>query len=473
MADESEIRDRLAQYGQEHLLHFWGALTPEQRTRLMEDIDMIDFPLFDRVFRSLNDGPADPDPDAYEVPHALPERPTADLTATYASAMDLGRQLIRGNRVAAMVVAGGQATRLGCDAPKGAFPIAPVSGKCLFQLFAESILATCRRYACSVPWYVMTSTANHRDTVALFERSNYFQLPPDDVRFFRQGMMPVADTSGKILLDQKHRVALAPNGHGGSLTALAENGVLSDMAERGVDYISYFQVDNPLVQPVDPLFLGLHAIERSEMSSLTIPKAADDEKVGQFVKVDGVLRVVEYTTFPETLARQRMPDGTRRFDQANIAVHVLNRRFVERIVGDRAAVALPWHAAKKAASHIDVATGERVTPAKPNAIKAEMFVFDALALARRPMLLRTTRSERFSPVKNLDGVDSVVTARRDMIRRAGAWLVACGVTVPRTAEGAPDCVLEISPLAAVDVDMLRERGVSGLTVARGASLLIE
>ncbi len=473
MVNESTLRNRLAEHGQEHLLRFWSDLSPSQQQELAADIASVDFPLFDRVMASLGAHPDDLDPDAFGVPHTLPERPTADLASTFARARELGQQMIRANRVAAMVVAGGQATRLGYDAPKGAYPIAPVSGRSLFQLHAESILGTSRRYECRVPWYVMTSTANHADTVELFEKASFFGLQPDDVRFFRQSMMPIADTDGKILLDRKHRVALAPNGHGGSLTALAENGMLDDMANRGVDYISYFQVDNPLVMPVDPLFLGLHAIERSEMSSLTMSKADDHEKVGHFVTVGGKLRVVEYTAFPPSLIGQRMPDGSRKYDLANIAVHVLNRGFVEGIVGDRAAVALPWYLANKSAPHIDLKTGRRVTPRKPNAIKAEMFVFDALALAERPMLLRAARHERFSPVKNPDGVDSVVSARRDLVRRAAAWLESGGVTVPRDPEGNPDCVLEISPLAAVDSEMLRERGVGGLSIEPGESRLID
>ncbi len=473
MVKEPELRRRLKAYGQEHLLSFWVSLDPGQREELAADIEQIDFARFTAVWKSLTQETAPPSAAEMSVPQAFPAQPTVEFEPTYARGRELGEQLLRDNRVGAMVVAGGQGTRLGFDGPKGAYPIGPVSGKCLFQLFAESILATNRRYQCRVPWYVMTSTTNHEATMAFFESAEYFGLAAEDVVFFKQGMMPAADASGKILLAEKHRVALAPNGHGGSLTALAENGILETMAARGVDYVSYFQVDNPLVAPVDPLFLGLHAIERSEVSSLTIGKASDDEKVGLFVNVSQKPSVVEYTSFPPALTGLRNPDGSRKFDLANIAVHVFNRAFIERLVGGGDGLSLPWHVARKQVPHIDTGTGERVTPSEPDALKAEMFVFDALPLAERSLLLHTARSERFSPVKNLEGVDSAATAKRDLVRRAAAWLESCGVSVPRTKGGEPDCVIEISPLLALDAEMLRERRPAILQIRRGDSVLLD
>ncbi len=473
MQNLAELRNVLSRHGQDHLLSFWDTLSEPEREQLASDVEQIDFARFGAILGDLDTGDPDLPADGLSVPQAFPANPTVEFEPTYARGRELGSQILRSNRVGAMVVAGGQATRLGYDGPKGGYPIGPISKKCLFQLFAESILAANRRYECRVPWYIMTSTANHEETITLFESADYFGLDRDDVVFFKQGMMPAADVSGKILLAEKHRVALAPNGHGGSLTALAENGILEAMADRGVDYISYFQVDNPLVSPVDPLFLGLHAMERAEMSSLTIAKASDDEKVGLFVSVDGKTRVSEYTSFPASLASARNADGTRKFDLANIAVHAFDRSFVERIVSGGKGLSLPWHAARKAVPYVDTDTGQTVTPSAPNALKAEMFVFDALPLAARSMLLHATRRECFSPVKNLDGVDSVATAKRDMVRRAAGWLESCGVSVPRTGAGEPDCVIEIGPLHALDHEMLREREPAKLQIERGQHVLLE
>jgi UDP-N-acetylglucosamine pyrophosphorylase len=298
-------------------------------------------------------------------------------------------------------------------------------------------------------------------------------LDATDVMFFQQSMMPVADSRGNVLLDDRHRLSLSPNGHGGSLAALHERGMLQDMADRGVDYISYFQVDNPLVAPLDPLFLGLHAIERSEMSSLTMGKASDDEKVGLFVLLDGRLTVVEYSSFPKELSTAKTSDGARKFDLSNIAVHVFDRAFVERLVGGQGGLSLPWHRAEKVVGYVDVKTGRRIVPKMPNAVKAEMFVFDALSQAKNPMLMQTIRSERFSPVKNAEGVDSVATAQRDMTRRAAGWLESCGVSIPRKADGEPDCVVEFSPLFAADLAELRQRDLNSVKIAAGERLLLE
>jgi UDP-N-acetylglucosamine/UDP-N-acetylgalactosamine diphosphorylase len=209
------------------------------------------------------------------------------------------------------------------------------------------------------------------------------------------------------------------------------------------------------------------------MSSLTVGKASDDEKVGLFVTVAGTLHIVEYSGLPDWMARLRNVDGSRKFDLANIAVHVLDRAFVERIAGDGRLTELPWHGARKAVSYIDLKTGRRISPAAPNAVKAELFVFDALPLAQRTVLLCTERVERFSPVKNAEGVDSVATAQRDMVRRAAAWLEACGVSIPKTPQGWPDCVVEISPLFARDVNMLREHQPGHRRIARADHVLLE
>lgn len=473
MTDESRLRAKLSEHGQTHLLAFWEELSTNQRSALADDIDAIDLDLCSRVFADESTGQSTPDPSRYGVPDTMPADPTPGLESTYAEAKAHGEQLVAQGKVAAMVVAGGQATRLGCEGPKGVYPIGPVSGKSLFQLHAEAVLAAGRRCGGTVPLYVMTSTGNHQATVDFFTRHHHFGLDPEHVMFFSQAMMPVANREGKFLLQQKHRLALAPNGHGGSLTALAETGMLADMARRGIEHISYFQVDNPLVQPVDPLFVGLHAKQRSEFSSLTIAKAEDDEKVGHFVTIDGQLRVVEYTSFPESLKSLRTPAGERKFDLANIAVHMLDRNAVQRIVGNVQGASLPWHRQIKIVSYIDTASGELVQPKTPNAVKVELFVFDALSLLERTMILHTTRPERFSPVKNPTGVDSVQSAKRDLVRRAARWLETCGVAVPKTPDGEPDCLLEISPLVALDAESLREKESGRRKIEPGQELLLE
>ncbi len=450
------LRPQLAAAGQTHLLRFWEELSDAERTALLADLEQINFKALPALIAShVRAAESFPLPGTIEPAPFFPAQPGIDLVGKYADAVKRGVSIIRKNRVAAFTVAGGQGTRLGFPGPKGAFRISPVSNKPLFQLFAEFIRGTNARYGANLSWYIMTSPQNDAETREYFDQNGCFGLSPDKVRFFQQGVMPAFDTDGRILLDRKHQVSFSPDGHGGSLLALRRSGALKEMADAGVDHISYFQVDNPLVKPIDPLFIGLHELSGAQMSSKTIPKADDLERVGNFVTGDGRVMVIEYSDLPEELARQRDEGGRRRFDAGSIAIHVLSRSFVEEMTADEGRFALPWHRAVKKVPFVDD-SGLRVEPGEPNAVKLEAFIFDAIPMAAKPLILQTVRSEEFSPVKNATGVDSVETSRRDMNRRAAAWLDGAGFDVPRTPEGEPDGLFEISPLLALDGSHLRE-----------------
>ena len=249
------------------------------------------------------------------------------------------------------------------------------------------------KYGAVIPWYLMTSPANHARTEAYFAENGYFGLPADDICFFTQGMLPAFYPDGKLVLAEKHRLALAPDGHGGTLKALVQSGALADMEGRGIEVISYFQVDNPLVKPFDPLFLGLHALTGSDMSTKVCPKADDHERVGNVCLCDGKTRVIEYSDFADEYATARHPDGRRKFDAGNLAIHLLEVWFVDRIVGNT--FQLPFRRASKAVAYVDE-TGTVQTPSEPNAVKLETFIFDALGLAENPLVLEVDRAEEFS-----------------------------------------------------------------------------
>jgi len=178
------------------------------------------------------------------------------------------------------------------------------------------------------------------------------------------------------------------------------------------------------------------------------------ERVGNFVIGDGRLMVIEYSDLPESLARAKNPDGTRKFDAGSIAIHILSRSFVERITeGD---LKLPYHRAVKKVPYVDE-KGQSVKPNEPNAVKLEQFVFDAIPLAKNAMVLQTKREEEFSPVKNAEGVDSVVTCRRDFVARAARWLERAGIRVEHDVQGRPVGAVEISPLRAIFPEDLESR----------------
>ena len=466
--DLSSLRPTLAAAGQEHVLRFWDGLGPAERDRLGRQLSALDLNQIGRLAEQyVRNKPQVRLPEDIQPVSAYPYRPDADHRRHYQDAERRGRQLVAEGKVAAFLVAGGQGTRLGYDGPKGEYPVTPVKSKPLFQVFAEQLLAWSRDVGRSVPWYVMTSEVNDAPTRAFFEKHAFFGYKPDDVYFFQQGMMPAFSTDGKLLLAEKDSLALSPDGHGGSLRALHRSGALADMRRRGVEHLSYFQVDNPLVHCIDPLFLGLHDLSGSEMSSKTVPKAGPLEKVGNFVVAGGAVQVIEYSDLPESMARQTGDDGNLRFNAGSIAIHALRVSFVERLNAS-GELQLPWHRAEKRVPYVDE-RGNPVKPDKPNAVKLEQFVFDAIPLAANAIVYTTDRAEEFSPVKNAEGADSPATCRRDQVRRAARWLREAGVEVP-TKEGEPDATLEISPLYATSAAQLRERGLNFQRVKNGAVL---
>ena len=261
--------------------------------------------------------------------------------------------------------------------------------------------------------------------------------------------MPAVDFSGKILLETQGTLALSPDGHGGSLRALERSGSLDLMASEGIDTVSYFQVDNPLVRCIDPAFIGWHLNRASEMSSKTVLKAYPEEKLGHFCILKGKLVVIEYSDLPESYQRERDSSGALRYAPGSIAIHILDREFVRRMA--RGAEGLPFHRADKKIATVD-ASGDSVKPAKANGLKFELFVFDALPSAKNPVVVETNRADDFSPVKNAEGVDSPATCRADQLRQFARWLRAAGADVATDASGLPEFAIEVSPLFGFDED---------------------
>jgi UDP-N-acetylglucosamine/UDP-N-acetylgalactosamine diphosphorylase len=454
LPDEQVLRRLAADAGQDHVFRFWGDLPEEGRRQLLAQFAEVDFEeLAELIDLHVTERrPPELPPDLEPAPF-IP-LPTTDAERSRRDAMrQKGEELLAAGKVAPMVVAGGQGTRLGYEGPKGAFPIGPVSGRTLFDVFAEAIHAARLTYGVSIPWYIMTSRANDLATRDFFEAHNFFDLPRPDVKFFTQGMMPAIDLQGKLIMSARDQLTWSPDGHGGSIRALARTGTLADMASRGIEHISYFQVDNPLVPPLDPVFIGHHADAASDMSSKMARKRDPKEKLGAFCLSRGRLHVIEYSDLPDKLAEARNPDGRLRFEAGSIAIHILSRAFVERLSTGRR-FALPFHRAEKKIPHLDE-RGNLVSPTRPNGVKFETFVFDALPMAANPIVLEIDRAVEFSPVKNAAGLDSPATAQRDMIRLAAQWLEEAGVEVPRQPDGTPTYKVEVSPLAARNVEELR------------------
>lgn len=439
------------QAGQGHVFAFFDELDAARQAELLADAAEIDLAEIAELNCTLVQGNSaagvdlsDLSPAPYE---ALPKN--GGDAAAWAEAKRLGEEALRAGRVAAFVVAGGQGTRLGYDGPKGTYPVTPVLKKTLFQVFAEKIRAAGLRYGRPIHWFIMTSHINHVATEAFFREHGFFGLAESQVHFFRQGRMPAVGLDGRILLEDKHRIAMSPDGHGGSLRALHRSGAVDLMAREGIEILSYFQVDNPLVRFIDPAFVGWHLQARSEMSSKMVPKAYAGEKVGHFCAQRGKTVVIEYSDLPKARQEETDASGRLRFIAGSIAIHLLDREFIRRMA--TGADALPFHRADKKIPCLDAA-GAPVKPEKPNGVKFELFVFDALPFAKNPVVIETDRADDFSPVKNAEGVDSPKTCAEDQTRQFARWANAQGAGVPVDATGLPPFAFEVSPLFGYDED---------------------
>lgn len=427
-----DLQKRITEHGQEHVLNFWDELTDEQQRELEQQLTNIDFELLGKL--QTQNGKNDVE--------QLAPSPVVTLDE---SQRQKGIEAIENGELAVLTVAGGQGTRLGWSGPKGTFPATPITGKSLFQLVAEQIVFASKKYNVSIPWYIMTSTENDAATRSFLLDNNCFGIDRTDIFIFSQGEMPAVDTDGKLLLTSKSKVAMNPDGHGGVIVALKNSGALEEMDAKGVRYLSYVQIDNPLAHVIDPDFLGIHLSDSSsiEVTSKCVLKSSSEERVGVFCLVGGNTTIVEYSDLPEQFAEEVDEQGALRFFAGSIAIHLMSTDFLQRIVDD-----LPWHKANKIVPHIDVKTGDSVVPTSPNGHKFERFVFDVLPFATHSLVVETRREEEFAPIKNATGCDSAKTSQVLQNDRAVRWLKMNNVEVSENA------TVEISPLVAASQDDL-------------------
>lgn len=444
--------DALKKYGQTHLVQFWEELNPKQQAQLLEQIEQVDFPLMERLAKlrseqkTAAESPAEMSVRA-QSPEQLIRLPKTqrDRDQQFIAA-EAGEELLRAGKVGAILVAGGQGSRLGFNDPKGMFPIGPVTNRTLFQILCEQVLARSKRVGIPICYFIMTSEATHKPTVAFFEEHRYFGLSEDQVFFFQQASLPaMEDSSSRLLLERKDRIATSPDGHGGMLRALQRHGMLDVMRDRGIEHLYYHQVDNPTAIVCDPVLLGHHLQSGSELTTKVVAKVSPEEKMGVLVTVDGQTQIIEYSDLPIEQSKRLQADGTMVFWAGNTAIHVFQRTFIERLLGGE--LSLPFHIAHKKVPTID-AKGEPVNPTQPNANKFEQFIFDALPQAKLALVVEGKREREFNPVKNAEGSDSPATCRAALTAIARDWIESAGGTVEKNVP------VEVSPLFALDREEL-------------------
>ena len=432
----SEAKKILEENGQGHVLNFWAKLGAKARKVLLEQISTIDFKELARCRSIL---PAFAISQSNEKKSKRAVAPTAPKVAelkgkAYLSAVEAGIKELESGRVAALLVAGGQGSRLGFEGPKGAYPIGPLTDLPLFYFHARKVLAKTLEYGKTVPFYIMTSEANYDATVKCFKDNEWFGLDPKDVFFFKQGMWPGMTADGKIILDEPGHVFMSPDGHGGLLAALKNSGALADMKKRGIKSVFFFQVDNPLVEIADEAFIGYHVQQKSEYSLKLCAKRDPFEKVGMPMKFGDSFKMVEYTEMTDEQCKRKGKDGRLYFLYGSPAIHVFDRAFLER----EASKPMPLHLAHKKIPMTN-ANGEVEKPTEPNGYKFEKFIFDILPDAKRVAFLAFDSKDEFSPVKNAEGAGSPATCKADMQAKWRRQLAERGVLI----EG--DALLEVDP----------------------------
>jgi UDP-N-acetylglucosamine/UDP-N-acetylgalactosamine diphosphorylase len=430
---DSRIATLLALAGQEHLLDGVDALAPAARRRFLDRLREVDWD-------ELRDA-AEPAPlDHVEPPDVV----TLDERATRAEVLRAaGEAAYRDGRVAVLMVAGGQGTRLGFSGPKGLFPLAPLSRKSIYQLQAEKVVSLSRRVGREVPLLVLTSPTTDAETRGFFEEHGRFGLAEDQVRFFVQGTVPSVDAGGRALLAAPGELLENPDGHGGVFPALVAGGHLERLRRDGVEHVVYVQVDNVLARLDDPELVGLAAAERADVVTKVLEKAHPDEKVGHLVRAGGRDRIVEYTELTPGQTRARGAGGELRFRWGSPALHCWSVAFFAGLA-ERGFVPPLHRSAKPLQAWVDGAVRE------VDGWKHERFVFDLLPEAKRSVALEIERAAEFAPVKNAEGDDSPESAVELMRAQHVEWLGAAGVEV------SPGVRVEISPLFAATREQFLE-----------------
>jgi UDP-N-acetylglucosamine/UDP-N-acetylgalactosamine diphosphorylase len=449
-----EAKQLLEREGQGHVLGFWETLDASGQAALLKQVEGLDFDTIRKIRELLKPG------DAPKAAGTMGPAPVVSLTpGERAASRAEGERALRAGEVGVILVAGGQGTRLGFDGPKGTFRVAPITGASLFELHARKIVALERRYRTRIPFYIMTSEGNDAETRRFFEANRYFGLEAERVKCFVQGTLPAFLPDGRLVLEGPGRLFAAPDGHGGILAALDRRGMLADMQRRKLTTLFYFQVDNPLVEIADPVFVGAHLQRKADMSLKVCAKRDADEGLGVTVVRDGRHAVVEYIELTREQKGARRPDGELVYKFGSVAIHIFSLDFLVREIS----AGLPLHQAHKKVPCVD-GQGRTRKPETPNAYKFEKFIFDALPDAGQVLILEFAREEEFAPVKNAEGPDSPDTCRAAMMEKFARWFAAAGVPVPRGPDGRPSARLEIDPVYANDAGELKARLPAGFVV---------
>jgi len=404
MINKQNTEELLKKYNQEHILNFFEELSDKEKQELLNQVENMNFEqindLYNLTKQTITFAEQKIEPMEYLDKSKLDE-------VELEKYKKIGEEIICANQFAVVTMAGGQGTRLGHEGPKGTYDLGLESHKSIFELLCDNFKRAKEQYGVSVPWYIMTSRENDEQTKNFFEEKNYFGYGKENIKFFKQGELPMLSEDGKVLMSEKGKIKEAADGHGGVFEALYKNNMYEDMKNKNIKMIFISGVDNVLAKLIDPVFIGATIANNKESAGKSVVKAYASEKVGVYCKKNDKIGMIEYTEITPEMAEAKDENGEFLYGESNILCNLFDIGVLERISKH----SLPYHVAHKKANYIDE-NGNEIIAKEPNAYKFESFIFDAFEGLDNMLLFRVKREEEFAPVKNKDGVDSPETARK-------------------------------------------------------------
>lgn len=397
--DYQTIRAQLEMRGQAHLLRFYEKLNQEEQALFLQSLESIRWEVL-----SLYEHPEDLSGKGEIQP--ISGLKIRDIEKKRETFFAEGKKQVQSGKVGAVLLAGGQGTRLGSNGPKGAYDIGITKPLYIYQQLIRNMLDVCRECGAYVPLYVMTSEKTDEETRAIFEKFSYFGYPKEEIAFFTQDTEVCVDLSGKVLLAEKGVLATAPNGNGGWYSSLLKSGLYADILRRGIEWLNVFAVDNVLQRIADPVFIGATVLSGCNSGAKTVSKVSPDERVGVLCLEDGKPNIIEYYELTDEMANERNEYGELVYADGVILNYLFRVSKLNEIVRER----MPIHVVKKKVPYINE-TGDYVVPQEENGYKFETLILDMIKLMDSCLPFEVVREREFAPIKNRTGIDSVDSAR--------------------------------------------------------------
>lgn len=404
MDKEQELIQILEEYNQDHIIKLLKRIDGIKKQELIKQIEQIDFHQIMELYENTKKEIEIKEKKIESISYLDKEKISKDEKEKFD---ELGEQIIRSGQYAVVTMAGGQGTRLGHNGPKGTFKLDVYGkGKYLFEILADNLKEANKKYNTTIPWYIMTSKENNKDTIDFLEKNNYFGYDKTKVKTFTQGGLPLIDMQGKMLIGKDLKIREASDGNGGTYSSLRQSGCLADMKEKGIKWVFIGSVDNALLKMADVTLLGMAIKQEVQIASKSVVKANPHEKVGVFCRMNKCPKVIEYTELPEKMAEETDINGELKYGESHIMCNLYTIEAIEKISKEP----LIYHSARKKNAYVNE-EGKEVIPEEPNSYKFESFIFDAFEFFDDIAILRGKREDDFAPVKNKEGVDSPKTAK--------------------------------------------------------------